>query len=378
MADPGKTADRGNTNNKNTQMTKTPSPIFDNSPGPTSNPDGRARDDGRSHRARDIKCGTGVVAAEIAGLETLSRALQQEPLRNGFSQAIDTFIRATGRIVVSGLGKSGHVARKIAATFASTGTPAQFVHPSEASHGDMGMITSSDAVLMLSNSGENRELGDLIAHTRRVGVPLVAVSSGAASTLMNATDIGLLLPPAQEACPMGLAPTTSSTMMLALGDALAVTLMQRRGFSADDYRVLHPGGQWGKALLRVQDIMHSGDDLPLVGPDTRVSDTLVEMTSKRFGCVGVLDPQNGLIGIFTDGDLRRQMHPDLFGRKVAEVMTPGPKTIRRSALVQEAVNFMNSLRIMVLFVVEDGHAPDGTVRPVGILHMHDCLRAGIS
>lgn len=333
----------------------------------------------QTDKSSDIACGIKVLNAEIDGLTAMASALQQEPLGAAFSKAVDVFMAAEGRIVVSGLGKSGHVGRKIAATLASTGTPAHFVHPSEASHGDMGMIAPIDAVLMLSNSGENRELGDLIAHTRRFGVPLVAISSKADSTLMTACDIGLLLPKSEEACPMGMAPTTSSTMMLALGDALAVTAMQRRGFSADDYRILHPGGQLGKALLRVQDIMHDGDDLPLVSPDTKMSDALLSMTSKRFGCVGVITPEAGLIGIFTDGDLRRHMNADLFDKPIKDVMTAKPKTIRRSALVQEAVNFMNSSQITVLFVVDESQAArTDKVVPVGIIHMHDCLRAGIS
>lgn len=325
----------------------------------------------------DVGCGLAVLKSEIEGLEALSHALENS-LGQSFSICMDILMAVTGRLIVSGLGKSGHIARKIAATLASTGTPAQYVHPSEASHGDMGMITASDAVLMLSNSGESHELSDLIAHTRRFSVPLIAISSKADSTMAEAADVALILPKAEEACPMGLAPTTSTTMALALGDAIAVTLMKRRGFSADDYRILHPGGQLGKALLRVQDIMHQGDDLPLVGPDVKVADALVSMTSKRFGCVGIVDDGTGLVGIFTDGDLRRKMHPDLFEKTIAEVMTERPKTIRNTALVQEAVNFMNSNRITVLFVVEDDAQPSSGIAPVGILHMHDCLKAGIT
>lgn len=312
-----------------------------------------------------------VLKIESAALETLS-----ETLGENFGEAVDCLAAIIGRIIVSGIGKSGHIAHKIAATLASTGSPAHFVHPAEASHGDLGMITPADALLILSNSGENEELKDLIAHTRRFSIPLISISSQADSTLVDASDIALLLPGVPEACPMGLAPTTSTTMMVALGDALAVALMQMRGFSIDDYRVLHPGGQLGKFLIRVKDIMHGAEALPLVSPETAMSEVLITMTAKGFGCAGVIDKQKGLIGIITDGDLRRHMAPDLLAQSAAKVMTQNPKTIRANAFAAEAVAFMNNSKppFLCVFVLDD-YAKE--TNPVGILHMHDCLRAGI-
>jgi arabinose-5-phosphate isomerase len=313
-----------------------------------------------------------VLTTEGEALAALGAALDQR-----FALAVETLAQVSGRVVVSGIGKSGHVARKIAATFASTGSPAQFVHPSEASHGDLGMITRADAVLILSNSGESTELNDLVAHSRRCSIPLIAVTRDGASTLATAADIALELPKVAEACPMGLAPTTSTTMMLALGDALAVALMERRGFSVDDYRVLHPGGELGKALIRVADIMHGTDALPLVEPETLMSEVIVVMTAKGFGCAGVVDGTGCLIGVITDGDLRRHMGQDLLAQKAEAVMTAAPKTIRTSALAAEAVAFMNNSvpPFLCVFVVDDFET-DG--RPAGILHMHDCLKAGVA
>jgi arabinose-5-phosphate isomerase len=270
------------------------------------------------------------------------------------------------------MGKSGHVARKLAATFASTGTPAQFVHPGEASHGDLGMITAKDAVLALSNSGDTAELADIVGYSRRFRIPLIAMTRQAQSSLAEAADIALVLPPAPEACPLGLAPTTSTTMMLALGDALAVTLLERRGFSVDDFQILHPGGQIGRDLLRVADIMHTGDALPLVPQGTLMGEAILVMTAKSKGCVGILGPRRRLIGIITDGDLRRHMSGALLGSTVDAVMSRNPRTIRPRALVGEALNLMNAHapRITCLFAVDEA------MRPVGILHVHDCLRAG--
>ena len=315
------------------------------------------------------------VACEVINIEADALTALANNIDFDFSHALDLLIAVSGRIIVSGLGKSGHVARKIAATLASTGSPAFFVHPAEASHGDLGMITKADAILMLSNSGENQELKDLIAHTKRFDIPLIGISSRADSTLMEAATVGLLLPKAPEACPMGMAPTTSSTMMLALGDTLAVALMERRGFSADDYRVLHPGGQLGKALVRVKDIMHGTSELPLCTPDTPMQDLLVQMTSKHFGCVGIVDEQGKLIGVFTDGDLRRHIADDFLNKSAGDVMTPSPKTIRPGALVAEAVGFMNNAKITCLFVVD---ADQADAKPIGIVHMHDCLKAGVA
>lgn len=280
-----------------------------------------------------------------------------------------------GRVIVSGLGKSGHIARKITATFASTGTPAQHVHPSEASHGDLGMITGDDAVVLLSNSGENRELSDLIAHTRLVGIPLIGISSKPQSTLITASDIGLILPDNPEACPMGKAPTTSSTMMLALGDAIGVALMERRGFGIENYRVLHPGGKLGQSLVRVSEVMHAGRSMPLVAGDGPMEDLIRVIVEKSFGCVGIVNESEDLIGIFTDGDLGRSLDNRLMDKTAFDVMTKTPKTIRATALVVEAVALMQKHNIMALFAGEPDGAT-GTIKPVGIIHMHDCIKAG--
>ncbi|HUI16793.1 MAG TPA: KpsF/GutQ family sugar-phosphate isomerase [Alphaproteobacteria bacterium] len=319
----------------------------------------------------DLIAARRVLRLEAAAIETLARTLG-----SSFADAVERLRRVRGRVVVTGMGKSGHVARKIAATLASTGTPALFVHPAEASHGDLGMITREDAVLALSNSGETNELADLVAYTRRFGIPLVAITGGAASSLAEASDIALLLPNVPEACPLGLAPTTSTTVMLALGDALAIALLERRGFSLDQFQALHPGGSIGRQLLSVADVMHSGDAMPLTRPDVLMSEAILVMTAKHFGCVGVIDRAGKLIGIITDGDLRRHMGGAILEMTVGEVMTPAPQTIRPKALAVEALNLMNTRGIDnrgigCLFAVEDG-------RPVGILNIHDCLRAGVS
>jgi arabinose-5-phosphate isomerase len=310
-----------------------------------------------------------VLAAEEGGLRALGAALNGD-----FTEAVNRLAGVTGRVVVSGMGKSGHVARKIAATLASTGTPALFVHPAEASHGDLGMIVAGDAVLALSNSGETAELADLIAHTRRFALPLIAITSRADSALAQAADVVLLLPDAPEACPLGLAPTTSTTMQLALGDALAVALLTRRGFGAADFRQFHPGGKLGARLKRVRDLMHTGDALPLATPDTPMHVALLTITGKGFGCLGVTDDEGCLAGIVTDGDLRRKMTPDLLSRAVREVMNPHPLTIGGEALAAEALHVMNArLRpITALFVVDEAG------RPIGLLHVHDLLRAGVA
>jgi arabinose-5-phosphate isomerase len=298
-----------------------------------------------------------------------------DQLDGAFCEAVDILLAVRGRAVVSGMGKSGHIGRKIAATLSSTGTPAQFVHPGEASHGDLGALTYSDALLMLSYSGDTAELFDLITYAKRNGIPLIGVAGNAASALITASDVGLVLPKAQEACPMGLAPTTSTTMMLALGDALAVALMERRGFSADQYRDFHPGGSLGRALIRVSDIMHT-DRMPLVQPDTVMREVLITMTSGGFGVAGVVDDQGALTGIITDGDLRRHMERELVDRPARDVMTTSPKTVAPDLLAAEALAIMNAgtPRVTCLFIV-DPAAGDG--RPLGILHVHDCLRAGL-
>ena len=317
----------------------------------------------------DLAVGRAVLATEQAGLRLLAASLD-----GAFTMAVSLLARVTGRVVVTGMGKSGHVARKIAATLASTGSPALFVHPAEASHGDLGMIVGGDAVLALSNSGETVELADLIAHATRFGLPLIAVTGRRGSTLAQAADAVLLLPDAAEACPLGLAPTTSTTMQLALGDALAVALLTRRGFGAADFREFHPGGRLGARLQRVGSMMHTGDALPLATADLGMDAAIVRMSEKRFGCLGVIDGDGMLCGILTDGDLRRAMGPDLLTRRVGALMTRGPRTISADALAAEALHAMNAGErpITTLFVVDQEH------RPVGILHVHDLLRAGVA
>jgi arabinose-5-phosphate isomerase len=326
-----------------------------------------AKANGKSGGSNALAVARAAIRAEIAGLEQLAASLD-----DSFCAAVDCCAGVAGRIVVTGLGKSGHVARKIAATLASTGSVAQFVHPVEASHGDLGMIGLDDAVLALSNSGETAELADIIAYSRRFNIPLIAMTAGTLSALAVAADIVLLLPAADEAGPMGLAPTTSTTMMMALGDAFAIALLERRAFSSADFRLFHPGGRLGRRLLRVDEIMHRGEEIPLVNPDARMSEAILVMSAKGFGCVGVRDAAGTLIGVVTDGDLRRQMDDSLLRRSVAEIMHANPKTIAAAALAAEALGVMNRTAITALFVVEPGG------RPVGFLHMHDCLRAGVA
>ncbi|WP_144183804.1 KpsF/GutQ family sugar-phosphate isomerase [Elioraea rosea] len=321
----------------------------------------------------DDRTGGGDLAAGRAVLETEAGALVALAARldGAFVRALDLLAAATGRVVVTGMGKSGHVARKIAATLASTGTPALFVHPAEASHGDLGMITASDAVLALSNSGETPELADLIDYARRFAIPLVGVTGRAGSALAEHADVALILAEAPEACPMGLAPTTSTTQMLALGDALAVALLARKGFTAADFRLFHPGGRLGRRLLRVRDLMHAGAEVPLAPEETPMHQAILRMTAGRFGCLGLVGEDGRLSGIITDGDLRRAMAPDLLGRNAASVMTPRPRTISPDALAAEAMRLMNEARITALFVTEGE-------TPVGIVHVHDLLRAGVA
>lgn len=317
--------------------------------------------------ADDLAVARRVLLTESAALETLARALDDR-----FSGALDLLTRdGGGRVIVTGMGKSGHVARKIAATLASTGTPAQYVHPGEASHGDLGMITPHDAILALSNSGETEELTDVVDYSRRFAIPLVVITARANSALAQAADLALLLPDVAEACPHGLAPTTSTTLMLAIGDALAVALLERKKFTSEDFKVFHPGGKLGRRLLRVADVMHDGDAVPLIGADRAMSDAILVMTTKRFGCVGVLDAEGRLIGIVTDGDLRRHMEPGLTERPVRDVMTSGPRTIRPATFAAEAVRIMNERGITALFAVDE------TRKPVGIIHVHDLLRSGV-
>ena len=291
-------------------------------------------------------------------------------LTPAFTKAVEMILGCTGRVVVSGIGKSGHIGRKVAATLASTGTPSFFVHPAEASHGDLGMITQDDVCVVLSNSGETSELSDIIAHTRRFSIPLIGVASRPDSTLLKAADIALVLPDAPEACTIGMAPTTSTTMTLALGDALAVAVMEKRGFQPHDFRTFHPGGKLGAQLLSVSALMHSGDALPLAPENTPMSEALLVMTAKTFGVVGITGEGGQLTGIITDGDLRRNMD-GLMDKTALDVMHKGPRTIRPDALAAEALGVMNAKKITCLFAVD----ADG--KPVGLIHIHDCLRAGV-
>ncbi len=307
-----------------------------------------------------------VLRLEAEAIDSLAQGLDQ-----AFVEAVEVLARVSGRVIVTGMGKSGHVARKMAATLASTGTPALFVHPGEASHGDLGMVARDDAVIALSNSGNTVELSDIVAYTRRFQIPLIAVTSRAESQLAERSDICLTLAAAPEACPLGLAPTTSTTMMLALGDALAVALLERHGFSEEDFQVLHPGGSLGVKLLRVADLMHGEDRLPLCGPDISMSEAILVMSAKHFGCIGIVDPEGALIGIITDGDLRRHMGPALLGKTVRDLMTASPKTISSRALAAEALRVMDDFKITTLFVVDEG-------KPTGVIQLYDCLRAGVA
>lgn len=330
----------------------------------------------------DITAACRVLARETDGLMQIAAALRAPardgdcvlPLGEAFTRTVAAFAALAGRVVVTGIGKSGHIGRKIQSTLASTGTPSVFVHPSEASHGDLGMLQPGDAVLALSNSGETAELADIVAHARRYGLLLVAITTRANSTLARAADIPLIVPNAPEACPMGLAPTTSSMMQLAMGDALAVVLLERRGFSATEFGIFHPGGQLGTRLRRVGDLMHRGGVMPLGTPDTSLRQVIMEMTRKAFGCMGVVDADGCLCGLITDGDLRRVLDRDLDHTRAADIMNPTPLTTSPDVLAAEALRLMNARArpITSLFVLDE----DGG--PVGILHVHDLLRAGVA
>lgn len=305
-----------------------------------------------------------VIAREIEGLEALKSIFDAT-----FDALVTQIAGLKGRVIISGMGKSGHVARKIAATLASTGTPSYFVHPSEASHGDLGMITPDDLVICLSNSGETAELRDVIAYTRRFGIPLVALVRRKSSVLADAADTAFVLPEVPEASPTG-APTTSTTMMLAFGDALAIALVEYKGFTAEDFGTYHPGGKLGKAFVKIKDLMHGENELPLIAHGTSMRDALLVMTQKHFGCVGVIDDAGALIGIVTDGDLRRHMSGNLLEQRVNDIMGTSPITLRSEQLAAEALGIMNAKSITCIFIVENK-------KPVGIIHIHDCLRAGI-
>ena len=319
-----------------------------------------------------------VQASIASALRTVSAAQEgvaalAEALRNGlaapFAEAVTVVSGIRGRVIVTGVGKSGHIGTKIAATLASTGTPAFFVHPAEANHGDLGMIAKDDAIIAMSWSGESLELKGIIAYSRRFAIPLIAITSGARSALAREADVVLCLPKAREACPHGLAPTTSTLLQLIIGDALAVALLEARGFTPDHFRTFHPGGQLGASLMQVRDVMHVGAEIPLVRSGTAMQEAILEMSRKGFGCVGVLDGDGSLAGIITDGDIRRQIANDLMSRTVDEVMTRAPKTVGPDTLVATALQTVNASSITSLMVVERGEV-------AGLVHLHDLLRIG--
>ena len=318
--------------------------------------------------AAAIAAGQDTIRAQARALDALAAELATR-LAEAFVQATRLLAETKGRVIVSGMGKSGHIARKIAATLASTGTPAQFVHPAEASHGDLGMIVEQDCVLAISRSGETAELSDLLYHCRRINVPVIGMTFKADSSLARASTAPLILPDCGEASEEAPAPTTSTTMCLALGDALAVALLKARGFTADHFGAIHPGGKLGAALKRVRDVMRVGQSDPLVAPDLPVPKALEAMSAGGIGAVGVIEGGK-LVGIITDGDLRRRLTPDMFGKDARALMTPNPKTIAPDAPLADAIALMNTRRITLLFAVEEG-------KPVGVVHMHDLLSAGV-
>lgn len=321
-------------------------------------------DDTRTETTLDA--GRRVIEIERDALASLGQSLN-----GSFVAAIDALEATKGRITCAGVGKSGHVARKIAATLASTGAPAQYVHPTEASHGDLGMIAPGDVILALSKSGETRELSDLIHHSKRFGIPLVSLTGSAGSTLDQAADIALRIPDAPEACGETRAPTTSTTLMMAMGDALAVALLERRGFTAEHFKTFHPGGKLGALLRRVADLMHSGDEIPLTQSGTPMPEALEALSQKSFGCIGVVEPSGELIGMVTDGDIRRLVSKGRMATTIDDAMSRDPITVESDMLASAALNLMNTKKITQLFVVEGG-------KPVGIVHMHDFLKAGVA
>ena len=313
-----------------------------------------------------------IVAKEAIDREVEALEMMKGELDDTLSKVLDVILKCKGRVIVTGMGKSGHIGRKIAATFASTGTPSFFVHPGEASHGDLGMLTDEDVVLAISNGGESKELSDILMYCKRYNIPLIAMTKNPNSTLGKAGDYLLKLPDDGEACPLGLAPTSSTTATLVMGDVIAIALMERKGFSETDYKRRHPGGKLGAMLCKVSDLMHSGDEMPIIHDDAIMQEALMVMSEKMLGCVGIVDKKGLLVGMITDGDLRRWMSPNLIEEKVSTVMTKNPKTIRPDVLASEAVYVMNNTGrgITNLFAVEDG-------KPVGLIHIHDCLRAGV-
>ena len=314
----------------------------------------------------DLSTGRRVLSIEAEALNEMAASLDEN-----FIRAVEACNGVTGRVICAGIGKSGHVARKIAATLASTGTPAQFVHPNEASHGDLGMINKGDVVLALSRSGETAELNDLIHYTRRFSIPLISITAVAGSTLGKAGDIPLLIPDAKEACAQTNAPTTSTTLMMAMGDALAVALLERRGFKADDFRVFHPGGKLGAMLKTIGDVMHTESELPIVQSGASLQDALAQISEKGFGCVGVVNTHGALIGMMTDGDTRRLLASGQRVETVDGAMTANPMTTTPDALAASVLSQLNDKKITQIFVLNDG-------APVGLVHVHDLLRAGVS
>jgi len=332
----------------------------------TARPHKASEADKLSPEQTDINSARALLHIESGALEALAAGLDKS-----FSAAVSLMSDIRGRVIVTGMGKNAHIGCKIASTMASTGTPAYFVHPGEASHGDLGMIVEGDVILALSNSGETAELADLVAHASRFSIPLIAITGKPESTLALAASVALILPDSPEACPMGLAPTTSTTVTLALGDALAVALLERKNFSPADFHVLHPGGKLGRRLLKVRDLMHVGDELPLSPASTLMSEAILQITAKSFGCLGIVDADGRIAGVITDGDLRRHMSADLLNQSARDIMTDGVRSIGPDVLASQALALMNSMSITTLFVVEEDH-------PVGILHIHDCLRAGVA
>ena len=318
----------------------------------------------------DQKAAIRATAARVLRTEGEAVTAMADALPEDFAAAVEAILATHGRVILSGIGKSGHVARKISSTFASTGTPSAFVHPAEASHGDLGMVMPGDLTILISNSGETAELRDMVAHVARFAIPMVAISGRPDSTLMQAADYRLVLPQAPEACVIGMAPTTSTTLTLALGDALAVATMERRGFLPEQFRTFHPGGKLGAQLSKVAQLMHRGDALPLVPADMPMSETLIVMSEKSFGLAGVV-AGGRLVGVISDGDLRRNIK-HLMDRTAGEVATRNPRVIGADDLAAEAMAVMSGNRITALFVV------DKAMRPVGLLHLHDCLRAGLA
>ncbi len=317
--------------------------------------------------------------AEFDPIESAKRTIKTElkgiiELKNlideSFAAAVEIIAAAKGKIIITGIGKSGHVGKKIAATMASTGTPAFFVHPSEASHGDLGMLTSEDVVVAISKSGESKELSDIVTFCKRYGISLIGIAQIKDSSLMKQSDIRLLVPDMPEACPLGVAPTTSTSTTMILGDAIAMALLEKKQFSEEQFKARHPGGKLGQSLIKVADLMHVGDKMPLINIEKPLKEAVEEMTKKKKGCVGILDDEGDLVGVITDGDLRRHLSNDFYGQAIKDIMTPNPIVIAKEMLAVEATSMLNKMEITNIFI--------GVGRkPIGVLHIHDCLRAGI-